>query len=115
MTITERMAGPATVLQLGGRLVLDDGEQLLKATVLGLLGQGVRHLVLDVAALAYVDSAGLGALVHVVLAAKKQGGAVRLVHPSAHLAALLRTARLLSVITVCEDEAQALGSFGAPA
>lgn len=111
MTIEERAIGPVVVLDLGGRLVLGDGDQLLKERVISHLGQGNHRVILNVARLSYVDSSGLGVIVSSTLAARNQGGALRLVSPSSRLQQLLAMAKLLTVIDVCHSEQEAVGSF----
>jgi anti-anti-sigma factor len=111
MTIEERTIGSVVVLDLSGRLVLDDGDAALKAKVTALLDQGHHQVVLNVADVSYVDSAGLGALVSCFLAAKKRGSGLRLLHPSKRLHELLVMSRLLPVVRICETEADALTSF----
>ena len=108
MTIGERVVGPATVLELTGRLVLGDGDEPLKGKVKALLLQGASHVMLNMTGVTYVDSAGLGALVGLSLTARQQGRAVTLVNPSQRLVELLAMAKLQNVVTVCASEAQAL-------
>ena len=110
MTIGERVVGPATVLELTGRLVLGDGDEPLKGKVKALLHQGTSHVMLNMTGVTYVDSAGLGALVGLSLTARQQGRAVTLVNPSARLLELLAMARLQNVVTVFDSEAQALNT-----
>ena len=112
MTIQERVVGSMVVLDMSGRLTLNDGDALLKATVSDVLSRGGTRVLLNVADVSYVDSAGLGALVAMSLLAKKQGGAVKLLSPSKRLLDLLTMSRLLHVLEVCDSEAQALLSFG---
>ena len=108
MMIGERVVGPATVLELTGRLVLGDGDEPLKGKVKALLLQGASHVMLNMTGVTYVDSAGLGALVGLSLTARQQGRAVTLVNPSQRLVELLAMAKLQNVVTVCDSEAQAL-------
>ncbi len=115
MTIDERAVGSVVMLDISGRLVLDDGDVALKETVSALLKRGNRQVVLNVAQVAFVDSAGLGALVSSFLAVKSQGFAIRLLNPSKRLLDLLEMARLLPMVHLCESEAQAVASFGATA
>jgi anti-anti-sigma factor len=115
MTIVERAIGTVVVLDISGRLVLDDGDAALKEAVLALLKQGKGHIVLNAAELTYVDSAGLGALVSSFVAAKKEGSALRLLSPSQRLVELLTMARLLPMVDICESEEQAVASFGSAA
>jgi anti-sigma B factor antagonist len=113
MTIQERIIGSVMVLDISGRLVLDDGETALKSKVSALVDLGVRQVVLNVSEVSYVDSAGLGALVSSFLAAKRQGLALRLINPSARLLELLSMAKLLPIVQVCQSEALAIASFTA--
>jgi anti-sigma B factor antagonist len=112
MTIQERAIGSVVVLDMSGRLVLGDGDQLLKERLSSHLRQGNRQVVLNVSNLSYVDSSGLGVIVGSVLAARSQGGALRLVNPSSRLHQLLAMAKLLTVVDVCASEEEAVGSFG---
>jgi anti-sigma B factor antagonist len=114
MTIEERHVGAGVVLDIGGRLVLHDGDSDLKTRVDGLLTQGRRHIVLNLREVSYVDSAGLGTLVGVCLAARKLEGGVRLLQPSKRLIDLLTMAKLLSVVDICESEGEAFASLGLP-
>jgi anti-sigma B factor antagonist len=111
MTIQERAVDSVVVLDLGGRLVLDDGDGLLKERVQQLIAGGSRHIVLNLADVSYVDSAGLGALVAVFLDSRKQGGSVKLLNPSKRLRDLLTMARLLTVLEISESEAETMASF----
>jgi anti-sigma B factor antagonist len=113
MTIAERVIGPATVLELSGRLVLGDGDEPLKGRVKDLMQQGATHVMLNMTDVTYIDSAGLGALVGVSLSARCQGRVITLVNPSKRLLELLAIARLQNVVKVCESEQHALDSGGA--
>jgi anti-sigma B factor antagonist len=111
MTIRERAVESVVVLDLAGRLVLGDGDQLLKDTVQNLMASGRKFVVLNLADVSYVDSSGLGSLVAVFLSARKQGGALKLLNPSKRLHDLLAIAKLLTVLDISESEAQAVASF----
>lgn len=113
MTIRERTVDSVVVLDLAGRLVLGDGDQLLKDTVQNLIASGRKHVVLNLADVSYVDSSGLGALVAVFLSARKQSGALKLLNPSKRLHDLLAIAKLLTVLDISDSEAQAVASFSA--
>jgi len=114
MTIEERRIGSVVVLDVSGRLVLGDGDQLLKERVASHVEKGNRHVLLNVSKLSYVDSSGLGVIVASFLAARTQGGALRLVNPSSRLHQLLAMAKLLTVVHVCRSDEEALDSFGVP-
>ena len=73
MVIQERRVGPVTILALKGRLVLDDGDVLLRERVDALVSQGDVRLVIDCSALDYVDSAGIGVLIAKYLSVRRKG------------------------------------------
>ena len=112
MTIEERAIGAVVVLDVSGRLVLGDGDQLLKDRVASHFEKGNRHLLLNVSKLSYVDSSGLGVIVASFLSARSVGGALRLVNPSSRLQQLLAIAKLLTVVAVCTSDEEAVESFG---
>ena len=112
MTIEERAIGSVVVLDVSGRLVLGDGDQLLKDRVASHFEKGNRRLLLNVSKLSYVDSSGLGVIVASFLAARGVGGALRLVNPSSRLHQLLAMAKLLKVVDVCTSDEEAVQSFG---
>ena len=114
MTIEERAIGSVVVLDVSGRLVLGEGDQLLKDRIASHLQKGNRHVLLNVSKLSYVDSSGLGGIVASFLAARSLGGALRLVNPSSRLHQLLAIAKLLTVVDVCKSDEEAVESFGVP-
>jgi anti-anti-sigma factor len=114
MTIEERAIGSIVVLDVSGRLVLGDGDQLLKERVVLHFEKGNRRVVLNASKLSYVDSSGLGVIVASFLAARSLGGTLRLVNPSSQLHQLLDMAKLLTVVHVCGSEEEAVESLGAP-
>ena len=87
---------------------------MLHDKVHGLIQQGHKHVLLDLADVSYVDSAGLGEFVQTNSTAKNHGGSMKLFSPSTRLRELLVVTRLTEILGVYDDEAQALASF-APA
>ena len=60
MRISERTVGDVTVLDLEGRLILDDGFEPLRVALNRLIGEGRRKLLLNLAAVTFLGSAGVG-------------------------------------------------------
>jgi anti-anti-sigma factor len=112
MTITERQAGAATILDIDGALKLEDGAPQLAEAVRGLLAQARTRIVLNVANVPLVDSGGLGALVQAHVSATRASGAVKLLNPTRRLRELIHITKLTSVLPSFDDEAAALASFG---
>jgi len=113
MTIQERVVGSATVLDLSGKLILGDGDTLLKDKIHSLVFQGRKQVVLNMGAVSYVDSSGLGALVASSVTAKNNGAQVKLVSLTKRLHDLLAIAKLLTVFDSYDSEAEAISSFSA--
>ena len=108
MTIQERVVGSVTVLDLDGKLVLGDGDTLLKDKIHSLVFQDRKNIVLNMGGVAYVDSSGLGAIVASFVTAKNNGGHVKLLKLTNRLQDLLAIAKLLTVFDTFDTEAQAL-------
>jgi anti-sigma B factor antagonist len=113
MTIAQRTAGTVVVLDLSGRLVLGDGTGTLRDKVRSLLFQGHRQVLLNLAGVDYMDSAGLGELISVYTTVTTQGGAIKVVNLTKRVSDLLAIAKVLTVFDVHESEASALRAFGA--
>lgn len=115
MTIQERVVGSVTVLDLNGKLVLGDGDTLLKDKIHSLIFQGRKNIVLNLGGVGYVDSSGLGALVASSVTAKGGGGQIKLLNLTKKLHDLLSISKLLTVFDSYDMEAEAISSFPAQA
>ena len=63
MKMTERQSGNVTVLDLVGSLTIDEDVQSLKDKIYSLIQQGRTQVLVNLADVPYIDSAGLGQLV----------------------------------------------------
>jgi anti-sigma B factor antagonist len=115
MQIEERAVDDVTVLDLKGRVTLGEGDELLKDKVNSLLNQGRRKLVLNLAEVPYVDSAGLGEIVRTYTTVSRQGGSLKLLNLTKRIADLLSITKLLTVFETFESEADAVKSFSTSA
>ena len=113
MTIDERSVGPVTILALSGRLVLDDGDALLRQRVDDLVTRGQLKIIADLTALDYVDSAGIGVLIAKYLSLRRKGGDLKLLRLSSRTHHALEITHLLTVFEAFESEEDAVRSFGA--
>ncbi len=113
MTIEERSVGPVTILALSGRLVLDDGDALLRQRVDDLVTRGQLKIIADLTALDYVDSAGIGVLIGKYLSLRRKGGDLKLLRLSSRTHHALEITHLLTVFEAFETEEDAVQSFGA--
>jgi anti-sigma B factor antagonist len=114
MQLEQRVVGDVAIVKVTGDITLNKGgDVLLKDKVQSLLQQGHTKLVLDLSAVSYVDSAGLGELVQAYATTKNRGGALKLHGLGKRLRDLLVVTKLLTVFDTYETEAEAVASFGA--
>lgn len=114
MNISQRTVQGVCVLDIDGPITLGaDGSEKLGDKVRSLLQAGEKKVLLNLASVAYIDSAGLGELVNAFTTVKKQGGALKLVGVTKKLKDLLVITKLATVFDSYETEATALESYGA--
>ena len=115
MQIEERSAGDVTILDLKGKMTLGEGDEALKDKINSLVLQGRKKLVLNLADVPYIDSAGLGELVGSYASVTHGGGSIKLLHPQAKVHDLLQVTKLYTVFVAFDDENEALRSFAGAA
>src|SRR5947208_11601059 len=115
MQIEERAVGDVVVLDVKGRVMLGEGDELLKDKVNSLLNQGRKKIVLNLAEVPYIDSAGLGEVVRTFTTVSRQGGHLKLLNLTKRITDLLAITKLLTVFESFDAEAEAVRSFSASA
>jgi anti-sigma B factor antagonist len=115
MQIEERNVGDVVVLDLKGKVTLGAGDELLKDKVNSLVNQGHRKIILNLADVPYVDSAGLGEIVRTYTTVSRQGGSLKLLNLTKRITDLLSITKLLTVFETFEAESDAVRSFSASA
>jgi anti-sigma B factor antagonist len=111
MQIEQRTVGEVTVIDLKGKMTLGEGDELLRDKVNSLLQQGMRKLVLNLAEVPYIDSAGLGEIVRTYTTVSRQGGQLKLLSLTKRITDLLSITKLLTVFETFDSEKDAVGSF----
>ena len=113
--IEEKVVEHVTILNLVGRLTIDEAAQHLKEAIEGLISRDRLHVVLNLAQVPYIDSGGLGQLVASFGSVKKAGGAMKLLNVNSRNHDLLSITRLVTVFETFDSEAEAVRSFDAVA
>jgi anti-sigma B factor antagonist len=111
MQIEERAVGDVVVLDLKGKVTLGEGDELLKDKVNSLVNQGHKKIVLNLADVPYIDSAGLGEVVRTYTTVSRQGGSLKLLNLTKRITDLLSITKLLTVFECHDNEAEAVKSF----
>jgi anti-sigma B factor antagonist len=115
MQITERLVGDVMILDLKGKITLGEGDELLKDKVNSIVSQNHRKIVLNLADVPYLDSAGLGEVVRAYTTVSRQGGNLKLLNLTKRITDLLSITKLLTVFETFESENDAVRSFSASA
>lgn len=105
MDIEQR--GEAAVVRLAGSIHMNSCERL-QSELIGLIDRPTRKLVLDLSALQFICSLGLGALVAAHLRSRHHKGAVRLVSPDPSIRALLEITKLVKIFPPYDSVERAL-------
>jgi len=111
MRIEERDVNGVTVLDLKGKITLGDGDEALKDKINSLIQQGRKSILLNLEAVPYIDSAGLGEVVRTYTTVSRQGGSLKLLNLTKRIEDLLSITKLLTVFETFESEPEALKSF----
>ena len=111
MQINERQVGEVTILDLKGKITLNEGDEVLKDKINSLILQNRKRILLNLAEVPYIDSAGLGEIVRTYTTVSRQGGQLKLVNLTKRITDLLMITKLLTVFETFDVEQDALKSF----
>jgi anti-sigma B factor antagonist len=107
---TIRHSAHASLIELRGRLTfLEVG--VLRENVSRLLAEGRNHIVLNLSALQYLDSSGIGELARIYVMVLKSGGEMKAVGLSRNVEEVLKITHLYQVFPEFPNEEAALQSF----
>ena len=112
MEIKVRKTDNTTVLDLNGPFIMADAPHF-KARVREVLDGGAKQIAVNLSAVSYLDSSGIGAIVGAFSAIKGAGGQCKFFAPTAQVLKVLKMVRLDSVLDLRQDEGTALSSFQA--
>ena len=107
---TIRHSAHASLIDLRGRLTSFE-VGVLRENVSRLLGEGRKHIVLNLSELNYLDSSGIGELARIYVMVLKSGGEMKVVGLSRSVEDVLKVTRLYQVFPEFPDEEAALQSF----
>jgi anti-sigma B factor antagonist len=111
MNIVERLVGDVTIIDLQGKIMIGEGDEALRDAVNKAIDSGKNKLVLNLAEVPYVDSAGLGELVRCYSTVNKKGGKLKLLNLTKKIQDLLAITKLLTVFETFDAEDEAVKSF----
>ncbi len=113
MKIVERQVGDVVILDLHGKILIGEGDDALREAVTKLADAGKTKILLNLADVPYVDSAGLGEIVRTYTTVSRKGGKLKLLNLTKKIQDLLSMTKLLTVFEAYESEDEAVRSYQA--
>lgn len=113
LRMSERDVNGVTVVDIDGRIVLGEESNSFREKIKSLLAAGKKKIVLNLANVVYIDSAGLGTLVATFHSASSQGATLKMTNLGAKFKEVLQVTKLMTVFDTYESETAAIQSFGA--
>ncbi len=112
LRMTDRDVHGVSVLDIEGRIVLGEESNSFRERVKGLLAAGKKKIVLNLANVTYIDSAGLGTLVAAFHSARSQGAQLKMTNLGSKFKEILQVTKLMTVFDTYDSESAAVQSFG---
>jgi anti-sigma B factor antagonist len=108
---TCRDAGDVSVLDFSGDITLGEGSATLRKMVRELVDGGRLKILLNLAEVHYIDSAGVGELVNTFTTVRGAGGELKIANLTKRVHDVIQLTRLYTIFDVQPDEHSALKSF----
>jgi anti-sigma B factor antagonist len=111
MTTSTRQIGGVTIVDISGRIVLGKENASVRSVIYDLLRNGHKQIVLNLGAVDFIDTTGLGSLVGAFTTARKHGGELKLLNLQEKVADVMLATQLYTVFDILNGEAAAVQSF----
>lgn len=99
------------IVDLNGRVTMGEACAAIRDEVRDQVAQGFHKILLNLAEVSYIDSAGLGELTAAFTSVKNRGGALKLVNLTKRVHDVMQITKLYTVFDVFDNEQKALASF----
>jgi anti-sigma B factor antagonist len=112
MRIVTRKLGDVIIFDLRGDLLVSTLEEVaLQKRVKSGLEEGVRHWLVNLAEVPFMDSSGFGELLSSFISARNMGGQLKLEHLAPKVRLIFDITGLPGVFEIFDDEEAAIRSF----
>ena len=111
MKIDIRTVRDVSILDCSGKITLGEGTMSIRNTAKDVVQGGAKKIILNLAGITYIDSAGVGELVGAYVTAGNNGAKLKLLGLTGKLREVLTITKLLTVFEVFDSEAAAVLSF----
>lgn len=113
LTLSTRNVADVTIVDASGRITLGEETAELRDKI---RSEGAKNnrLVLNLAGVSYIDSAGVGELLGSYTSLRNRGGDLKLLNVQKRIHDLLQITKLYTIFESFDDEAAAVASFSKP-
>lgn len=111
LKLRTRMAKDVAIIDASGRFTLGEDTDEFRDRVEAVVDTGFRKLLINLAAVSYLDISALGELIAAYTLVRRQGGEVKLLNLTQRALDLLTVTKLVTVFELFEDENTGLRSF----
>jgi anti-sigma B factor antagonist len=111
-TTSTRYQGPVAIIDVAGRVTLAEGVGVMRDSIRQEIKSGYKYILLNLAGVSYIDSAGLGELASAYIAVSNSGGKLKLVNAQQKVQTMLQVTKLYMLVAAYSNESEAIASFG---
>jgi anti-sigma B factor antagonist len=111
VNVRDRLDGAVGIVELDGRLTVNDHPGLLKEAVADIVRRGAKNVLIDLAGVHYIDSTRLGEIIAAHVTVSRQGGRLKLVRTPPRVVELLVIAGLGDIFERFDSIDEAKKSF----
>jgi anti-sigma B factor antagonist len=109
--VSTRQVGDVTVADVTGKLTLGEASGTFREALRTLINQGQKKILLNLNAVSYMDSSGIGELVAAYTTVTAAGGKLKLLNLTPRVQTPLQSTKLYTVFEVFDDETAGVKSF----
>ena len=111
MKITQREVGGTVILDLNGKLTGGPDAEVFRGLFKSLIEQGKKQIVVNLEKVTWINSTGLGILIHGFSSVRSAGGDLVVMHASDRIESILYVTKLSLLFKSFESEDEAVKSF----
>jgi anti-sigma B factor antagonist len=112
LKMSTREVKDIVIIDLNGRITMGEPCAAIRDEIHDQIANGIRKVVLNLADVSYIDSAGLGELTAAYTSVKNRDGQLKLLNLIKRVQDLMQITKLYTVFDVYDDEKKAIASFG---
>jgi len=111
LKVSRRERGGVVLLDLEGKVLGGEESDCLREEMERVIRERTPRLILNLSGVPWLNSSGLGILLSGYLRLKEMGGVVKFIGMQERVRGILTTTKLIQVLEVLDDEAEAIASF----